>query len=351
MKENRRVVHYLNQFFGQIGGEEKANISPQKKDGPIGPGMAFDKTLSGEAKIIGTVICGDSYFNENTEQASQQIIEMITSYQPDAVICGPAFNAGRYGVACGTVASLVEEELGIPTVTGMFVENPGVEMFKSKIFIISTKDSAAGMREAIPKISSLLIKRLEEKDNYDAEEDGYFDQGMVRKNYFAEDRGAKRAINMLLTKLRGAPFTTEYPMPEFDRVHPSDPLINKEKKMFALVTSGGIVPKGNPDKIEASSATKYGRYCIENESNLTDQTYETAHGGYDPTYANEDPDRVLPLDAMRELEDEGFIGKLFPYFYSTVGNGTSVANAKKYAEEIAAELINEGVEAVILTST
>jgi glycine reductase len=54
---------------------------------------------------------------------------------------------------------------------------------------------------------------------------------------------------------------------------------------------------------------------------------------------------------LRALEKEGKIGKLFPYFYATVGNGTSVANAVKFATEIAHELVNEGVQAVILTST
>jgi betaine reductase len=33
-----RAVHYLNQFFGQIGGEDKADITPFQKDGPVGPG-------------------------------------------------------------------------------------------------------------------------------------------------------------------------------------------------------------------------------------------------------------------------------------------------------------------------
>ena len=109
--------------------------------------------------------------------------------------------------------------------------------------------------------------------------------------------------------------------------------------------------QGNPDRIEASSASRYGKYSIEGLDTLTAEGFETAHGGYDPVYANENPNRVVPVDALRELEKEGRIGKLFPYFYSTVGNGTSVANARKYAAEIAAELVNEGVQAVILTST
>ena len=119
----------------------------------------------------------------------------------------------------------------------------------------------------------------------------------------------------------------------------------------ALVTSGGIVPKGNPDRIEASSATKYGKYSLEGLVDLTSESHATAHGGYDPTYANDDPDRVLPLDVARELEREGKIGKLFDYYYATVGNGTSVANSAKFGAAIAKDLKEAGVQAVILTST
>jgi len=54
---------------------------------------------------------------------------------------------------------------------------------------------------------------------------------------------------------------------------------------------------------------------------------------------------------MRDLEREGAIGKLHRYYYATVGNGTSVANAKKYAAAIAKELVEAEVQGVILTST
>ncbi len=32
-----RVVNYLNQFFGHIGGEEKATTGFVVKEGPVGP--------------------------------------------------------------------------------------------------------------------------------------------------------------------------------------------------------------------------------------------------------------------------------------------------------------------------
>ena len=87
---------------------------------------------------------------------------------------------------------------------------------------------------------------------------------------------------------------------------------------IALVTSGGIVPKGNPDPIESSSASNCSKYDIDGVMDLTEATYETAHGGYDPVYANEDADRVLPVDVLREFEKKGKTGSLHRYFYTTV---------------------------------
>jgi glycine reductase len=140
-------------------------------------------------------------------------------------------------------------------------------------------------------------------------------------------------------------------MPVFDRVTPRPAIKDLSKATIALVTSGGIVPKGNPDHIAASSARNYGGYKIDGVADLTADGYQTAHGGYDQTYANQDPDRVLPVDVLRQMEKEGKIGKLYHTFYSTVGNGTAVGSAKGWGEEIGAKLKNEGVQAVILTST
>ena len=84
---------------------------------------------------------------------------------------------------------------------------------------------------------------------------------------------------------------------------------------------------------------------------LKEGEFETAHGGHDPVYANQDPDRVIPVDVLRNMEKEGKIGSLHRYFYSTVGNGTAVASTKKFGEDTAKELLADGVDAVILTST
>ena len=345
-----RVVHYINQFFGQIGGEDMAHIAPEKRDGLVGPGAAIQKGFKGEAEIVGTIICGDSYFAENQEKAEQEILDMVKSFNPDLFIAGPAFNAGRYGVACGAVAKLVQEHLNIPVVTGMYIENPGADMFKKDVYVISTKNNAAGIRDAAPKMVALALKLAKGEALGAPEEEGYIERG-IRKNYFATERGSTRAVEMLVKKIKGEDFVTEFKMPDFDRVAPAAPVADITKAKVAIVTSGGIVPKGNPDRIEASNAQKYGEYNIEGLMDLTSETHETAHGGHDPVYANEDPDRVIPVDVLRDMEKEGKIGSLHNLFYSTTGNGTAVLSSKKYGQEIAAKLIADGVQAVIMTST
>lgn len=346
-----KVVHYINQFFAQIGGEEKADYPVELRVGEVvGPGMALTQNFKDEAEIIATIVCGDSYFNENLEKAKAEILEMVKEQAPDIFIAGPAFNAGRYGVACGTIAAAVQEELGIPSLTGMYVENPGADMFKNQVYMVSTKNSAAGMRDAVKKMAPLAVKLGKGEKIGSSAEEGYMPNG-IRVNFFEKERGSQRAVKMLIKKLAGKPFETEFPMPDFDRVDPNPAVKDLAHAKIALVTSGGIVPKGNPDHIESSSASHYGEYDITGVMDLTADTYETAHGGYDPVYANEDADRVLPVDVLREMEKEGKIGELHHLFYTTTGNGTAVASAKAFADEFSQKLKADGVDAVILTST
>ena len=344
-----KVVHYINQFFANIGGEEMAHVAPELREGIVGPGLAFNTAWKGEAEIVKTIVCGDSFFAEHEKEAKEQVLAWVKAEKPDLFIAGPAFNAGRYGYACATICNAVQEELGIPVLTGMYEENPGADL-KNKVLMVATANSAAGMRKAAPTLAALAMKIMKGEKLGASCEEGYMPNG-IRVNFFEKERGAKRAVDMLVKKLNGQPFVTEYPMPSFDRVAPNKAIKDLSKATIALCTSGGIVPKGNPDHIESSSASHYGEYNIAGVMDLTADTYETAHGGYDPVYANADADRVLPVDIMREFEAEGKIGKLHEFFYTTVGNGTAVASAKGFAAEYAQKLLAAGVDAVIMTST
>ena len=242
------------------------------------------------------------------------------------------------------------KELQLPVVSGMYRESPGVDLYRKEVTIVETADSARGMGKAVPAMAAVMLKLLKGEEIAAPEAAGVFPKG-IRKNMFYEQPGAERAVQMLIKKLNGEAFRTEYPMPVFDRVEPRPAIADISKATIAIVTSGGIVPFGNPDHIAASSAQNYGAYDLDGVTDLRKGEYMTAHGGYDQTYANADPDRVLPIDVLRDLEKEGKIGKLYHMFYSTVGNGTSVANARKFGTEIGSQLKAAHVDGVILTST
>ena len=345
-----RVVHYINQFYAGMGGEDTAHVPPSSRDGIVGPGLQLQNLLQGEAEVIGTVICGDSYYGENMEKAQAECVEMIKAFKPDRLIAGPGFNAGRYGVACGDICSAAGEMLGIPTVTALYGENPGVEMYHKKTYIVETSDSARGMRDALSRMVTLALKLLKKEKLGAARFEGYIHRG-IRKSFFHDKSGAERGVDMLLRKIRGEAFETELEMPVFKKIDPAAPIADLSKATIALCTSGGIVPFGNPDHIRVSSAEKFGKYNISELADLTPENYESIHGGYDRVYANDNPDVVLPLDMMREMEKEGVFGKLHDFVYCTTGTGTAVANAEGFGQAIGKELKEAGVDAVILTST
>jgi glycine reductase len=353
--EKIQTIHYLNQFFGGLGGEDQAGVAPQWCDGPKGPGQLI-AGMAPDIEIIGTIVAGDNYMAENLDAAVAEIVDLIEAkrtvavdFKPKLLLAGPAFNAGRYGMACAAVCQAVQAQLGIRSVTALYEENPAVEIYRRPVTIVRASADVMGMRDAATNMARVGLKLVAGAAITPAEDDT-IPHGQ-RQNYFADAPGAQRAIDMLLRKLSGATPETEYPMPVFSRVPPAPAVENIACATVALVTSGGIVPRGNPDRIESANASKFGAYSLLGLDRLSGETHQSVHGGYDPTYANEDPNRVLPLDVMRDLEREGRIGKLSETYYATVGNATSVERAQRYGQNIAAELVNVGVQAVILTST
>ena len=168
--------------FGGIGGEDKADYEPEVQEKVIGPGLALAQGLGDDYEIVATVICGDNYFGENLDEATDTIVEMVKRYHPDVFVAGPAFNAGRYGVACGTICKAVEERLGIPVVSGMYKENPGTDMFRQDVILVETGNSAATMRKAVPKFVNLIRKLVTGEEILGPAEEGYLERG-IRVNY------------------------------------------------------------------------------------------------------------------------------------------------------------------------
>jgi len=354
MAERIKVIHYLNPFFAGLGGEERSGIAPCWFAGVRGPGRLVEREAR-DLEIVATVVAGDDFMAGDIDAGAEQVCRCIESEigkldtKPQLLIAGPAFGSGRYGMACAAVCRVVQQRLGIPAVTSLHPDNPAVELYRAEVTIVRAAPDVMGMREAILGMVRVARKLLRNEPVVPSADDT-ISKGL-RQNYFAPETGARRAIEMLMRRLGEQPFETEYPLPVFDRVPPAEPVPDLRNATVAVVTSGGIVPRGNPDRIESASASRFGAYSIAGLDRLSSETHQSVHGGYDPTYANADPNRVLPLDALRALERSGRIGRLHETYYATVGNATSVKRAVRFGEEIAAMLVNVGVLAVVLTST
>lgn len=343
-----RVVHYVNQFFAGVGAEAESGTAPGRKEGAVGPAIALQRELGDRGQVVSTVYCGDNYAVEMPE-AIDRIVELIRQEKPDLVVAGPAFGAGRYGLACGQICAAVQERLGITAVAGMHAENAGADIYRTKVYIASTGNTAAGMNEAIRAMVRLALKLQARQKLGSPHEEGYLSMGR-RVHFFDERNASDRALEMLLHRVRSEPFTTEWEVPHFSRVIPATPIKDLSKARIALVSTGGVVPQGNPDRLEPRSSTKWLKYPLKGLDRLTPEGWQAIHAGYNTTAVNEDPNRMVPLDVLRALETEGEIGSLLESLYTTTGNGSLIPTARRFAQEIVRDLKAADVDGIILTS-
>lgn len=117
-----------------------------------------------------------------------------------------------------------------------------------------------------------------------------------------------------------------------------------------LITDGGIVPEGNPDKIPSSSSNIYGIYPIEKIFSDVPSNFEIVHQGYDNSYVLQDPNRLLPVDALDVLISQHKIGNYYNEFISTSGVMTSKEQCQILGHRIAKYVSKLPIQGVLITS-
>ena len=345
-----RIVHYLNQFFGGKGGEEAADLAPHMQDGAAGPGRLLEQVLGEDAQVVRSLIVGDNYAAENLDATTEWVLDAVREAGADLFVAGPCFEAGRYGVAAGALCAAVQAELGIPAVTGMAIENPGVDLYRQELYIVDSGASVNAMRDVLTKMAGIALKLRQGLAIGSPQEAGYIPRGMLR-DAFVEHTAAERLVAMVVAKTRGEAYESEFTSATLPDTPAPAPIVDLTTAKVAIVTDGGLVPKGNPDDISPYAATNWGAYDISALDDLEGDNYEVSHRGYDTRYVEQDPDRLVPVDALRDLEKSGVVGKLHEEFISTSGLVNPLANSRRLGREIAEKLKAEGVTAVILTST
>lgn len=349
MDDTLRIVHFLNQFFGGLGGEEAANTPVQVQDGAVGPGRALQEALGNDADVVATVISGDNYFNEEKAVAAGEVRRALEQHKPDVVVAGPALNAGRYGLACSEVC-VIAQELGIGAVTGMYEENPGVLDYKKRVYIVPTGETPADMPKHLATMASIAKKLARGEELGPAEVEGYMPRG-IRRPGLRDKPAAVRAVDMLSARLHGRPFRTELPIEAPEAVTPAAPIANLASATIGLVTTGGLVPKGNPDKMVRGGSKEYFKYSIAGVDSMSPDDWECVHRGFFTGTVNENPNYILPLHVLRDLENRGAIGRIPDEFFSVTGVGTAVVDSKRMGAQMAAELKEQGVDAAVMVAT
>jgi glycine reductase len=295
-------------------------------------------------------VCGDNYFVENEDAARSFVANALAEHKPDVVVAGPTFDSGRYGLAAGLVCGIAQEN-GIPAISAMEPDNPGVSVYRREMICIPTGSNVAEMGQIMGQLAKLASKLGAGEELGSAEDEGYIPRG-YRKDVDRELTGAERAVNMTLARIKGEAFTSEVVIRDYDKVEAPQPLDSLSGIKVGIITSGGLVPKGNPDKLAAARADQYFHYDISDMDELKVGEWETIHGGYGHHWVNErDPNYVVPLRSLRKLEAKGEIGSIYPQYISTVGNQTSIAYGKQFGEEIAKEFKEAGVGAVVVIPT
>jgi glycine reductase len=325
-------------------------MSLETREGAVGPGKLFEQLIGGDAKVLLTLVCGDNYAVENQDQMVAAAVEKIQEAKADLLIAGPCFQAGRYGMAAGALCSAVQSQLNIPVLAAMSEENPGTDLYRELMYIVDSGANASNMREAVRKMAALAHKLVNNQPIELPKEENYFPRGFIRDR-FVEQTAGQRLVDMVLAKVKGEPFESEMAPTTFSPVPMPPGVKDLTRAKLLLITDGGLVPKGNPDNIQGSAATRWGSYKIDGCDDLKGEDYEISHGGYDPQFVREDPDRLVPLDVMRELEQSGAIGELYEEFLSTSGLANPLSNTRRMGREMADKAKRLAIDAVILTST
>ena len=151
-----RVVHYVNQFFAGVGGEEAAYHPLKVREGAVGPGILLQRLAGGSVAVVATVICGDAQFLEAEEESTRRVISELEGLHPDMFVAGPAFASGE---VWARLPQAVCGRIGAPEhtrVSAVHPENPavGLQDGHSHVYVAPTGETAASMGDAMDKITT-----------------------------------------------------------------------------------------------------------------------------------------------------------------------------------------------------
>lgn len=166
-----RVLCITNHFFAGLD-TDKTDVEPYfTKDIPnITKGIDEYVNSKANASVIGTLVVPDNTFeNQYKDMIESLIMNVIQNEKPDIIICGPAFNAGKFAKNCCKICLLILEKFGLPAVTSIYPENEYYKKYKGLIYMIDGGNSAAKMKYDMPALCDYALHVLQyafDKNSY-----------------------------------------------------------------------------------------------------------------------------------------------------------------------------------------
>jgi glycine/betaine/sarcosine/D-proline reductase family selenoprotein B len=354
METKLKVMHYINQFFAGIGGEDKASVPLEFVEGALGPGIPLQKLISEKANIIMTAYCGDNYFPDHKEAVTQEINKRARENGVDLLVAGPAFFSGRHGFACVEVCNSFSNSLGSNSATGLAASSPAIPIYKRyknrRVYAFPTAENVAGMKAALDKIAKGIMKCGSRGALGPAVEEGYIPRGL--RIFETMDKSAvERAVEMLRKRIGGSPFTSEFTLEQVEETPIAEPVSNISDTVIALASTGGLHVSSNPYGAVSFKNSVWAKYPIGKLDSMKQEKWVVIHAGISNVYIAENPNYLVPLDVGREFESEKRFARLSPNFYSTTGVGGALEEMAKIGTEMAKSMKEEGIGAALLVST
>lgn len=130
--------------------------------------------------------------------------------------------------------------------------------------------------------------------------------------------------------------------PQFDD-QPFVPVASLKDRSVAIVSTAGLIKRGEPPFRRGDAS--YREFTADNDN--SDVVLGHISINFDRLAALENIETIFPRDTLAEMAAEGTIKATAKTHYSFMG-ASNPADMEPYAKELAAKLLNEGIDTAVL---
>ena len=148
--------------------------------------------------------------------------------------------------------------------------NPGILTHRQELLAVPTGIDVTEMRSIVDRMARLGLKVASGQELGPAMEDDYIPRGF-RKPAMRDKTGAEAAIDMLEARVADSPFVSEVYRRDYDPIPAPAAIGDLSCVTIALISTGGLVPMGNPDHLEQAGrpSSQAGTTCPISGSSLS----------------------------------------------------------------------------------